>query len=114
MSSAVKKMEQEAERVSYKNLIKAMSKISGDKPKKVTKKVKAKVDKKVSKNENQNEVPEIDDELRSVIRGFFHKKKIDDEAPSADLYVGNATKKYGKPKPKAKPKPKPKPKKYGR
>jgi len=109
MSSAVKKMEQEAEKEGYRNLIKAMNKLTGDKPK-AKAKAKAKVETK--KEDKENKEIKVDDDLKNVIRGFFKKKKNDDKKVSADLYVGNATKKYGKPKPK--PRPKPKPKKYGR
>ena len=95
MNSAVKKMEDDATRAGYRTLIKAMNKLTGNKEEKKETKAK-KADKKPKKEKEES--PEVTDDLKDLIKGFFHKKKIEEKEP-VPLYVGSkGMKKTKKPK----------------
>ena len=85
MNSAVKKMEDDATRAGYRTLIKAMNKLTGNKEEKKETKAK-KADKKPKKEKEES--PEVTDDLKDLIKGFFHKKKIEEKEP-VPLYVGS-------------------------
>jgi hypothetical protein len=93
-NSAVKKLQDQAERGGYLALIAKMNELTVDDDQKKTKpkpKTKAK-----TKADDKKESPEVTDELRDAIRGFFHKKKNDKEAKS--LFVGSSKKRKPAPK----------------
>jgi hypothetical protein len=99
-NSAVRKMEAEAERGGYRALIKEMNQLTMGKnekakaeakPKKAKpKESEKKPDKKAEAGEKES--PEVTDELRDMIRGFFHKKKNQKEVEPKSLYVGKGRK----------------------
>jgi len=90
-------MEDDATRAGYRTLIKAMNKLTGNKEEKKETKAK-KADKKPKKEKEKDESPEVTDDIKDLIKGFFHKKKPEEKEPVA-LYVGSkGMKKTKKPK----------------
>tara|TARA_R100000656_G_scaffold93999_1_gene68032 strand:+ start:315 stop:671 length:357 start_codon:yes stop_codon:yes gene_type:complete len=87
MNSAVKKMEDDATRAGYRTLIKAMNKLTGNKEEKKETKAKKSV-KKPKKKKEKEESPEVTDELKDLIKGFFHKEKPE-EKEAVDLHLGS-------------------------